>query len=133
MGWCTDTITNFEKEALRTGPFKQWYDRLGDKWKEPTTVTVKQVLSATDKDIAAHIYHGIWHTKPANTSDHYAQLSIIHRSIRPMLRRPVPGPTPDTTGDSSETRNGNWWGHYFCVRVSWFCWRLACYSQALYF
>jgi len=53
--WYTDTLTNFEKEALRTGSITLWYDRLENKWKEPTAVAVKQVLSAkyTLEDAAA--------------------------------------------------------------------------------
>jgi len=46
MEWYTDTLTNFEKEALRTGPINLWYVRLEDKWKEPTAVAVKLVVSA---------------------------------------------------------------------------------------
>jgi hypothetical protein len=106
--WYTDTLTNFEKEALRTGSITLWYDRLENKWKEPTAVAVKQVLSAkytlvdaaADKDIAAHIRHVMRHTKPANISDRYAQLSMVYSSIHPILRGLIPTPTPDTTVDS---------------------------------
>jgi len=42
----TDTFMDFEKEALHTGGINLWYDRLGNKWKDPTTVAVNHVLSA---------------------------------------------------------------------------------------
>jgi len=104
----TNTLTGFEKKALRTAPTELWYDRLENKWKEPTTATVKQVLSAkyiledaaASKDIAAHVNHVMRHAKPANIADRYAQLSIIYGSIHLILRRLIQAPTPDTTIDS---------------------------------
>ena len=108
MEWYTDTLTKLEKEALRTGSIALWYDLLEDKWKELTTVAVKQVLSArytledavAGKDIATHIHYVMRHAKPANMSDHYAQLSIIYASINPILRGYIPAPTPETTVDN---------------------------------
>ena len=106
--WYTDTLTPFEKEALRTGPIKLWYDRLESKWKEPTTVAVKQVLSAqytledasVGKDIGTYIHHVMRHANPANITDRHTQLSLIYSSIHPILRGLIPAPTRDTTTDS---------------------------------
>jgi hypothetical protein len=107
MEWYTDTLTALEKEGLRLGSITLWYDRLEKKWKEPTTLAVKNVLSArytledavAGKDIAAHIHYVRRHAKPANIGEELSQLSIIYGSIDPILRGLIPAPTPETTPD----------------------------------